>query len=116
VANTATSDLATIVVWAGFVLAFIFGAVANKTNFCTMGALSIMSMGHWGRMRMWLLAMTAAMLGAGLLAYTGQVNLSKAVVQRPTLSWLSVLVGGACFGAGMTLSGGCAAVAPPSCP
>ncbi len=109
VANTATSNLATIVVWAGFVLAFIFGAVANKTNFCTMGALSdIVNMGHWGRMRMWLLAMAIAMLGAGLLAYTGQVNLSKAVVQRPTLSWLSLLVGGACFGVGMTLSGGCA--------
>jgi uncharacterized membrane protein YedE/YeeE len=102
-------QLATIVVWGGFALAFVFGAVAHKTNFCTMGALSdIVNMGHWGRMRMWLLAMAVAMLGAGLLAYTGQIDLSKSVVQRPTLPWLSLLVGGACFGIGMTLSGGCA--------
>lgn len=102
-------QLATIVVWGGFALAFVFGAVAHKTNFCTMGALSdIVNMGHWGRMRMWLLAMAVAMIGAGLLAYTGQIDLSKSVVQRPTLPWLSLLVGGACFGIGMTLSGGCA--------
>ena len=44
---------ATMVVWGGFVLAFIFGAVANKTNFCTMGAISdVVNMGHWGRMLM----------------------------------------------------------------
>jgi uncharacterized protein len=107
--NAAASHLATIVAWSGFVLAFGFGAVANKTNFCTMGALSdIVNMGHWGRMRMWLLAMAVAMLGTGFLAYTGQVDLSKTVAQRPNLSWLSLLVGGACFGVGMTLSGGCA--------
>jgi len=107
--NAAASNLATIVVWSGFALSFVFGAVANKTNYCTMGALSdIVNMGHWGRMRMWLLAMAVAVLGAGALAYTGQVDLSKAVNQRPTLSWLSLLVGGVCFGVGMTLGGGCA--------
>ena len=47
---------AALVVWGGFVLAFLFGAIANKTNFCTMGAISdIVNMEHWGRMRMWLL-------------------------------------------------------------
>ena len=102
-------DAATLVVWGGFVLAFIFGAVANKTNFCTMGALSdIVNMGHWGRMRMWLLAIAVAMLGAAALVYSGQIDLSKAAVQRPTVAWLSLLVGGLTFGVGMTLSGGCA--------
>ena len=103
------NSLATVVVWGGFALAFVFGAIANKTNFCTMGALSdIVNMGHWGRMRMWLLAIAVAMFGAGVLAYAGLVDLSKAVVQRPSLSWLSLLVGGLTFGVGMTLSGGCA--------
>ena len=107
--STTANELATVVVWGGFALAFVFGAVANKTNFCTMGALSdIVNMGHWGRMRMWLLAIAVAMLGAGALAYTGQVDLTKAIQQRPTLTWLSLLVGGACFGVGMTLAGGCA--------
>ena len=107
--NASANNLATIVAWGGFALAFAFGAVANKTNFCAMGALSdIVNMGHWGRMRMWLLAIAVAMLGAGLLAYTGQVDLSKTVTLRPTVSWLSLLVGGLCFGIGMTLGGGCA--------
>ena len=100
---------ATVVIWGGFVLAFIFGLVANKSNFCVMGALSdVVNMGHWGRMRMWLLAIAVAMLGAGMLAYTGQVDLSKSIMQRPSIAWLSLLVGGLCFGIGMTLSGGCA--------
>jgi uncharacterized membrane protein YedE/YeeE len=107
--NDAAGNMATIVIWGGFVLAFIFGAVGNKTNFCVMGAVSdIVNMGHWGRMRMWLLAIAVAMVGAGLLSYSGQVDLAKSISQRPTLAWLSLLVGGVCFGVGMTLSGGCA--------
>jgi uncharacterized protein len=102
-------SLATGVVWGGFALAFAFGAVAARSNFCTMGALSdIVNMGHWGRMRMWMLAMAVAIVGAGTLALTGQFDLTKAVVQRPVLPWLSLLVGGLAFGVGMTLAGGCA--------
>lgn len=107
--ETTASQLAGLVAWGGFALAFVFGAVANKSNFCTMGALSdIVNMGHWGRMRMWLLAMAVAMIGAGALSYSGLIDLSKATVQRPTLTWLSLMIGGLSFGAGMTLSGGCA--------
>jgi uncharacterized membrane protein YedE/YeeE len=107
--EASANQFATVVIWGGFVLAFIFGLVANKTNFCTMGALSdVVNMGHWGRMRMWLLAIAVAMLGAAALAASGLIDLSKAVMQRPSLSWLSMLVGGLTFGVGMTLSGGCA--------
>lgn len=107
--NDNPADLSNIVVAGGFVLAFVFGAIANKTNFCTMGAISdIVNMGHWGRMRMWMLAIAVAVLGASALSYTGQVDLSKAVMQRPTLNWLSLLVGGLLFGVGMTMAGGCA--------
>ncbi|MFO1218374.1 MAG: YeeE/YedE family protein [Burkholderiaceae bacterium] len=103
------ASLATVVVWGGFAVAFAFGAVAARTNFCTMGALSdIVNMGHWGRMRMWLLAMAVAIVGAGALALAGQFDLSKAVMQRPVLPWLSLLLGGLAFGVGMTLAGGCA--------
>ncbi len=98
-----------LVVSSGFVIAAVFGAIANKTNFCTMGALSdIVVMGHWGRMRMWLLAIAVATLGAGLLAYYGQVDFANTVAQRPNVSWLSLLAGGLSFGIGMTLAGGCA--------
>ena len=63
--STTAASIGTVVVGGGFALAFVFGAVAGKTNFCTMGALSdIVNMGHWGRMRMWLLAIAVAIVGA----------------------------------------------------
>jgi uncharacterized membrane protein YedE/YeeE len=103
-----TANPATLVVLGGFVLAFIFGAVANKTNFCTMGAISdVVNMAHWGRMRMWLLTIAVAMLGTSLLSYFGQIDIAKSVYQRPTLSWLSLLLGGSLFGVGMTIAAGC---------
>lgn len=99
---------ASTVLWGGFVLSFIFGAVASKSNFCIMGAVSdVVNMGHWERARMWLLAIAVAMTGASLLHHFGQIDLSRSVYQRPTLPWLSLLLGGTLFGIGMTLAGGC---------
>jgi uncharacterized protein len=107
--NPDAGNVAASVIGGGFALAFVFGVIANKTNFCTMGALSdIVNMGHWNRMRMWLLAIAVAVLGVGLLGYSGQIDASKAIVQRPMLPWLSLLLGGLTFGIGMTLAGGCA--------
>jgi hypothetical protein len=97
-----------MVVWGGFALAFIFGAVANKTNFCTMGAISdVVNMEHWGRMRMWLVTIAVAVIGANLLYYFGLIDLSRSVYQRPVLPWLSLLLGGTLFGIGMTIAAGC---------
>lgn len=102
-------NTASIVVWGGLLLGFIFGAVANKTNFCTMGAISdVVNMEHWGRMRMWMLAMAVALMGTSVLQYLDLIDLTKTIYQRPTLPWLSLLLGGTLFGIGMTLAGGCA--------
>jgi len=107
--GTTAASIGTLVIGGGFAIAFVFGLVAAKTNFCTMGALSdIVNMGHWGRMRMWLLTIAVAVAGTTVLSYTGLVDLSKSVAQRPALPWLSLLVGGLVFGIGMTLAGGCA--------
>jgi uncharacterized membrane protein YedE/YeeE len=57
---------------------------------------------------MWLLAIAMAMLGTNLLYYAELIDLSKSIYQRPSLPWLSMLVGGTLFGVGMTLAGGCA--------
>lgn len=103
-----TINLATVVVSGGLVLGLIFGAVANKINFCTMGAISdVVNMEHWGRMRVWMLVIAVALIGTSLLHYFGLVDLNKSVYQRPVLPWLSMLLGGTLFGVGMTLAGGC---------
>jgi len=103
-----TVNLAMIVVWGGLALGVTFGAVANKINFCTMGAISdIVNMEHWGRMRVWMLVIAVALIGTNLLHYLGLVDLNKSIYQRPVLPWLSMLLGGTLFGIGMTLAGGC---------
>ncbi len=100
--------LAPLVVGGAFLLAFIFGAVANKTDFCTMGAVSDwVNMGSLARMRMWVLAIAVAILGSAALQLGGVIDLSKSIYPGPNFTWLSYVVGGALFGIGMTLGSGC---------
>ncbi|HLX81271.1 MAG TPA: YeeE/YedE family protein [Burkholderiales bacterium] len=102
------SQLAPYVAWSAFILAFIFGAVGNKTNFCTMGAVSDwVNMGSLNRMRMWLLAIGVAIIGSNALQLAGLVDLSKSIYPGPNFTWLSYIVGGFLFGIGMTLGSGC---------
>lgn len=103
-----TQDVVQMVAWMGFILAFVFGYVANKTSFCTMGAVSdVVNMGEWGRMRAWLFAIAIAILGTNLLVYFGYLDLGQTYYTRGTVYWLGALVGGLTFGVGMTLAGGC---------
>lgn len=102
------SDPGNVVAWGGLILGFVFGAVANRTNFCTMGAVSdVVNMGSWGRMRMWLLAIAVAILGTHALQLAGLIDLSKSFYVRPQFTWLSFILGGFLFGVGMTLGSGC---------
>jgi uncharacterized membrane protein YedE/YeeE len=94
--------------WLGFVLAFIFGYVGNKTHFCTMGAVSdIVNMSHWDRMRAWLLAIAVAIIGTSVLVFSGNLDVSKTIYTGSNFYWLAALIGGLTFGVGMTLAGGC---------
>lgn len=92
----------------GFALAFVFGIVANKTNFCTMGAVSDwVNMGLKGRFGAWILAMGVAIAGAQILELTGLVDLSESIYRTPTIGIVGLILGGLMFGIGMTLAGGC---------
>jgi hypothetical protein len=106
--GTNPAELVPYVTGGAFVLAFIFGAVGNKTHFCTMGAVSDwVNMGDTSRLRMWLLAMAVALLGSSALHVAGVVDLSKSIYPAPNFTWLSYIVGGLLFGVGMTLGSGC---------
>ena len=94
-----------------FAVAAIMGAVANKTNFCTMGAVSDwINMEDKGRLRAWLLAVAVAMGGVLVLETTGAINLSGMTFppyRTANFAWLRYLLGGLIFGVGMTLASGC---------
>ena len=102
------AHLPLLVAGLSFALAFVFGAVANRVNFCTMGAVTdVVNFGDWRRMRMWVLAIAVAIAGSGLLHAFGVINLSKSIYAGTSVMWVSMLVGGFLFGFGMTLSSGC---------
>jgi uncharacterized membrane protein YedE/YeeE len=91
-----------------FLIGIIFGAVVNKTNFCTMGAISDwVNMGNKGRLRAWFLAIGVAMLATQLMQYKDIIDVSKSIYLTPNFGWLGYLLGGFLFGVGMTLASGC---------
>jgi len=96
--------------WAIFVIALLLGAIVNKTNFCTMGAVSDwVNIGDTGRFRAWLFAIAIALLGVTALESAGLVNVSAAFppYRGAQLIWAENLLGGILFGIGMTLASGC---------
>jgi len=104
----ATAQLPALVAGAAFVLAFIFGAVANRVNFCTMGAVTdIVNFSDWRRMRMWVLAITVSIAGTAILIAMGLIDTSKTIYTGAKVAWVSGIVGGLLFGFGMTLASGC---------
>ncbi len=91
-----------------FVLSALFGAIVQRTHFCTMGAIAdLMSMGSTARLRQWVLAVGVAIIGFGLLAAGGWIRAADSVYAGPRWMWLSSLTGGALFGIGMVLASGC---------
>ena len=94
-----------------FVTGMVMGAVANKTNFCTMGAVSDwVNMGDTGRLRAWLFAIAVATLGVVVLEASGKAAIGTSTFppyRTPNLAWLRYLLGGLMFGIGMTLASGC---------
>ncbi len=96
------------VMWSGFALAVVFGAIAQRSHFCTMGAVSdVVSMGDWSRVRMWALAVGIAILGFNAMVGLGWIEAGKTVYATPKFIWLSNAVGGLMFGFGMVLASGC---------
>jgi uncharacterized membrane protein YedE/YeeE len=103
------TSLTHLVLWAAFLVGAVFGAVTQRTGFCTMGAVSdVVTMGDWTRMRQWAMASGVAMLGFAALAWGGYVSPDKTLYASTRWLWLSALTGGAVFGFGMVLASGCA--------
>ena len=97
-----------LVLWAALALGLAYGAIAQRSQFCTMGAVAdVLNIGDWTRMRMWALAMGVAMLGFNAMVALGWVRAADTVYAGDELLWLSQAVGGLMFGFGMVLASGC---------
>jgi uncharacterized membrane protein YedE/YeeE len=93
---------------AGFAIGVGFGALARWSGFCLRGAVEdALSTPNAPRLRGFLLAMVVALIATQALVMTGRLDISKAVVLPTSLFWGGALLGGALFGIGMVLTGGC---------
>jgi hypothetical protein len=96
--------------WSTFIIAVILGLVVNKTNFCTMGAVSdLVNMGDSSRLRSWILAATVALIGVVILESLGRADLSSTLppYRGSEFMWGRYILGGVLFGIGMTFASGC---------
>ena len=103
-------DITTTLLIYTSILGFILGYVVNKTNFCTMGAVSdLVNIGDSSRLKAWLLAITTAIVGVTSLEYLGIVDVSESRIpyRNSVLFWPRYVIGGIMFGIGMTLASGC---------
>ena len=96
--------------WSTFIISILLGVIVNKTNFCTMGAVSDMvNMGDYDRFRAWLLAIAVATIGVSIFEYMEMVNVTDAFppYRQPSLIYVENILGGILFGIGMTFASGC---------
>lgn len=97
-----------LVLASSFAIAVLFGVIAQRTRFCTMGAVADLAiMGDATRLRMWALAAGTAMVGFNLMVGAGWVRAADSIYAASRITWLSAVAGGFVFGIGMVLASGC---------
>jgi hypothetical protein len=95
---------------AAFAVTTLLGFLFQKTNFCTMGALSdLFLMQSFTRLRQWILAIAISMIGVALLSYWGLIDPLKSIYTSSKLLYASTILGSILFGFGMVLASGCGA-------
>ena len=93
-----------------FAIGIAFGFVAQRTRFCTMGAMADLAVtGDATRLRLWAVAAATAIAGFNLMVGLGWVRAADSIYAGPRITWLSAMAGGLMFGVGMVLASGCTA-------
>ncbi len=92
----------------GLALGAVYGALAQRSRFCLRRSL----VGQWRECRpalgVWAMAFALAIAGTQGAVSAGWISFDAHRFLAPDLPVVAVVVGGALFGAGMVLSGGCA--------
>ena len=99
---------ATSLAFGGLLIGLVFGAMAQRTGFCTLGAISDWTLfGDKRRLRSWGLAIAIAVAAAQALHAAGVVNLDQTLYRMGSMPLGGHILGGLVFGFGMVLTGGC---------
>ena len=103
-------EIASKVLILGFLIAAVMGFLGNRTQYCTMGAVSDwINLGDTNRLRAWLFSIAVAVFGVSLLEFQQWIDLeeTRPPYRMSSLPWLRFIMGGIMFGVGMTLASGC---------
>jgi len=93
----------------GTLLGLLLGMLLQRSQYCTMGALSdLFLFGSWRRLRIFGLALAVALAGTQLLGSTERLDLQQTRYLASPIAPVGLIVGGLLFGWGMVLAGGCA--------
>ncbi|HWI82161.1 YeeE/YedE family protein [Ramlibacter sp.] len=96
------------VTWGGLLLGLVLGAAGQASRFCVRGAIDdLLTLRRPGRLLSWLLAVAIAALFVQALVSLHLFDARKTIAWSANFVWASYLVGGAIFGFGMILAGGC---------
>lgn len=92
----------------GLALGIAFGALVQRSGFCTRSALLDVTRLRDGRaLALWLTGFAIAIFGTQLLFTTGQIALAETRFFATPQSLSGAIIGGLVFGAGMVLTRGC---------
>ena len=91
----------------GLVLGAVYGALAQRSGFCLRRSLVGERNECLPALGVWAMALAVAIAGTQGAVAAGVVSFDVHRFLAPDLPVVAVLVGGALFGAGMVLSGGC---------
>jgi uncharacterized membrane protein YedE/YeeE len=99
---------AQLVILAGLVIGFIYGAVGLLSGFCLMSSMrGFLAEGDGRLVRSYALAIAVAIAASQVLAGSGAVDLGKSIYLQQSFSAPVLFLGGLLFGYGMVLSNGC---------
>ena len=97
-----------ILALAGFAGGIVLGLAGRLGRFCTLGAFENAFYGSdYRRMRAWALAVAVAIAVVQTMAAMGVIDLDMSIYRGAEFTWLSAILGGLLFGAGMALNGTC---------
>jgi uncharacterized membrane protein YedE/YeeE len=101
--------LTTALALGGLLIGLVFGAVAQRSSFCTVAALSNwVLLRDYRQVHAYIAALGVALLGTGLLEWGEWVVLGESSYRSARVDWLGLALGGLVFGFGSMLAGGCA--------
>ena len=98
-----------VMLLAGLMVGLIFGAAAQHSRFCLRASIVETAHSHLGgKLAIWLLAFTSAVLFVQAAIVFGYLDVSTARQLAATGSMSGAIIGGLMFGVGMILARGCA--------